>query len=77
MDRRTEGPTYRYNLAQLSKPLSGLLVGYFSNVLGYKKKVFSHLGTTKFKPEDVREALECCVCAPAILESPSYLSLLC
>ena len=76
MDGRwTDGPTHGHILPHLSKPLLGLLVGYFSNILGYKK-VFSHLGTTK-KPEDVREALECCVCAPAILESQSFLSLLC
>ena len=36
------GPTYVHILAQLSKPLLGLLVGYFSNILGYKKKKCSH-----------------------------------
>ena len=28
-------------LAQLSKPLLGSLVGYFSNILGYKKSIFT------------------------------------
>ena len=51
------------------------LLGTFQTFLG-TKKVFSHLCTAK-KPEGVREALECCVCAPATLESRSYLSLLC
>ena len=40
-DKRTSGPTYGHILAQLSKPLLGLLVGYFSNILGYKKSVFT------------------------------------
>ena len=38
------------------------LLGTFQTFFG-TKKVFSHLGTAKFKPEDVREALECNACA--------------
>ena len=52
-----DGPTYGHILAELSKPLLGLLAWYFSNILGYKKGVLTFTGITKFKPEHVTEAL--------------------
>ena len=38
---RLSGPTYGHILAHLSKPLLGLLVGYVSDILGYKKSVLT------------------------------------
>jgi hypothetical protein len=37
----TDGPTYKHILALLSKPYLGSLVGYFPNILGYRKHVLT------------------------------------
>ena len=41
MDGCTDRPTNGHILAQMSKPLLDLLVGYFSNILGYEKSILT------------------------------------